>query len=458
MKTDRFFKKAAFARAVSALLAVFFIFPAISNRATVSVGAVNLSSATTSEVGVDISVFTSAYLYNIENDFIVYSYEADDLVYPTSTVKIMTGILAIEALGDSLEDTVTVTSEMIEDATGNTIGFEEGETVTIEDLLYSLLVGGANDAAYILAYLVGGTVDNFISMMNARALELGATSTRYTNPSGVHDGGMVTTAADTAKIALAAYSLPLFMTISSTSSYVIPETNMNEYRTVYNRNYLITSSGNTYGYVYSGASGMNAGATTDGGYCVVTTAESDGLTYLAVVMGADASDDGTQIYSYETATTLLDYAFASYENITLVEEGEIICEIPVELSGSADYVTLVTSEELTVYLPSDTDLDVDIKRTYKTMTDSLEAPVYENQEAGSLTVTYKDEIIGNIPLVTTTAVSRSTFLYTLAQIESFATGRFFIIAVVSAAALTVIYVIGKAVYLGHKKKYRGRYK
>ncbi len=457
MKNDRTFIRFGGVRVAPLLFAVFFVLfslPIFANPTK----AVNLPSATTDEVGVDTSVFTSAYLYNIENDFVVYSYEAEDLVFPTATVKMMTGILAIEALGDNLEEVITVTDEMLENATGNAVGFEAGEEVTVEDLLYSLLVGGANDAAYILATVVGGTVDGFISMMNARAVELGASSTRYTNPSGVHDAGMVTTALDTAKIALAAYELPLFVEISSTSSYVIEATNLNEYRTVYNRNYMITSSGNNYGYTYSDAEGLSAGATTDGGYCVVTTATRDGLSYVAVVMGADASDDGTQIYSYETATTLLDYAFASYENITLVEEGEVICEIPVELSGSADYVTLVTSESLTVYLPSDTDLETDVKLTYKTSYDSLSAPVYENQTAGSLTVTYKDEIIGNIPLVTTTAIPRSTFLYTLSQIQSFATGRFFVIAIISAAVLTFLYVIIKAIYLGHKKKYRGRYK
>ena len=127
------------------------------------------------------------------------------------------------------------------------------------------------------------------------------------------------------------------------------------------------------------------------------------------------------------------------------------------MSGTTDYVQLVTAGSLTLYLPTSTDIEKEVTRSRKTNSDSLTAPVAEGQVAGVLTVLYNDEIVGNVDLVTTVAVARSDFLYTLEEIKSFATGRFFIAAVISAVVLTVLFVLGKAVYLHNKTKYRGRY-
>ena len=231
---------------------------------------------------------------------------------------------------------------------------------------------------------------------------------------------------------------------------------MSEYRNVYNRNNLI-STNSVLKYYYKDAAGMNAGATNEGGYCVVTTASREGLTYLAIVMGADVDVENDLIYSYTEAAKLLDYAFVSYANVTLVEAGQMITEIPVTMSGTTDFVSLVTADSLTLYLPTNVDLEKEIQRSRKTTYDSLTAPVLEGQKAGVLTVMYNDEVVGNVDLITTVAVARSEFLYTLEQIKSFATGRFFIAAVISAVVFTVVFVLAKAVYLHNKTKYRGRY-
>lgn len=441
-------------RALSLIFAVLFIFGCFM---PIKTQAFSYGAASAEAVGLDTDHVNGAYLYNIENDFTLLSYAENEVVYPTATVKIMSGILAIEALSDRLSEKITVTEEMLDGVGGNTVKLKVGEELTVESLLYAMLVGGANDAAHVLAVTVAGSVENFVAMMNERADLIGAADTHYTNPSGVHDSEMYTTVLDTVKIALEAYKIPLFMEITSTSKYVIPETNMSVYRNVYNRNYLISTS-SVLKYYYKDASGMNSGATSQGGYCLVTTAERDGLTYLAVIMGADIDEENDVIYSYTEAKKLLDYAFASYANTNLVSAGEIICEIPVTLSGTTDYVTLVTSESLTMYLPTSIDIDTEIKLSYKTNFESLTAPVSEGERAGILTVMYHDEIVGNIDLITTVSVARSEFLYTLERIKEFASGRFFIAAVIAAVVLTVIYILGKAVYLHKKTKYRGFYK
>lgn len=448
-------KKASLLRVTARLAAMFFALFFILSPLPVSAIS-SRDAATPTDVGLEVNHVGGAYLYNIENDFVALSYNADETIYPASTVKIMSGLLAIEHLGDCLSEEITVTAELVDNVGGNKIGFKDGEKVTVESLLYAMLVGGANDAAYILATRIAGSVEEFVGMMNRRADELGADNTNYTNPSGVHDFNMYTTVSDTAKIALAAYKLPLFMEITSTTKYVIPATNMSEYRNVFNRNYLI-STNSVLKYYYKDAAGMNSGATSQGGYCIVTTASRDGLTYLAIVMGADVDEKNDRVYSYTEAAKLLDYAFSAYGNITLVNAGELICDIPVTMSGTTDLVSLVTANSLTLYLPKDTDLDKEVKWSRKTNCDSLTAPVEEGQVSGVLTIMYNDEIVGNVDLVTTVAVARSEFLYTLEQIKSFATGRFFIAAAISAVVFTIVFVLSKAVYLQHKKKYKGRY-
>ena len=148
---------------------------------------------------------TSAYLYNIENDTVIFEENTAERVYPTATVKMMVGLVAIEQLSDRLDEEVTVTKRMLRDVMGNNISLMEGERISFRHLIAATLVGGANDAATVLAFAIDGSLSTFLSRMNARAVSLGAVNTNYTNASGMHDDAMYTTCADTAKIAMAAY-------------------------------------------------------------------------------------------------------------------------------------------------------------------------------------------------------------------------------------------------------------
>ena len=384
-----------------------------------------------------------AYLYNFENDEVLFSVGTDERVYPTSTVKLMTGIVAIEELGDDLSRQVTITGEMLSKVAGNNVGLMAGEVVTVEQLLYAMLVNSANDAAMVLAYAAGGSVEAFVDKMNEKANTLGAYKTYYANPTGMHNDAMVTTVADTAIIAKYAYTLPLFMEIVSTPKYVMEATNLSDYRNIYNRNCLLSKYYNV-NYPYPRATGMNAGATTQGGYAICATAEesSTGLSYLAIVMGADEVDGA--IYSYVNAIKLFELAFRNYDYIEVLSADRIICELPVRLSSTLDYVTLVPSETIEVYLPTTVNVERDIRYSYNTYEDAMDAPIATGEEAGTITVLMGDRILGSCTLVTTSSVARSEFLYFLARVRQFSQSRFFIATVVSAVVLSVIYVLLKA--------------
>ncbi len=381
-----------------------------------------------------------AYLYNFENDEVLLQKGMDERIYPTSTVKIMTGIVAIEALGEDLQKQIAITDEMLSRVSGNNIGLKAGEVVTVEQLLYGTLVNSANDAATVLAYAAYGSVEAFVEKMNDKAVRLGAYNTYYANPTGMHNDAMVTTVADTALIARHAYSLPLFMEIVSTPKYVMEATNLSDYRNIYNRNCLISKYYNV-SYFYKRAIGMNAGSTPQGGYAICAVAEepATGLTYLAVIMGGEEVDGN--LYNYINAIKLFEWAFTSFTYVEVLRADKIICELPVQLSSTLDYVTLVPEHAITVYLPADTMVDTDIRYSYNTYTDALDAPVQNGQDAGTITVLMGDRILGSCALVTTSSVARSEFLYFLARVRSFTKGRFFKASVVAAVVLTIAYVL-----------------
>ena len=412
-----------------------------------------------------VSGVDGAMVYNFENKKTIYSFNADEKIYPTSTVKLMVGILAVEQLGDKLDSTVTITAEMLSDVVGNNIDLMVGETVTYEDLIWTLLVNGANDSAYVVAHVIGKdadvggqanipALDKFITLMNKRARELGAYNTNYTNPTGMHDDNMYTTVSDVAQIARHAYSLPLFMEASSAVKYTMPKTNKAvNGRNVYNRNCLLSVYYDK-NYYDTQAVGMNAGSTQQGGHSVVTTASNGDLSYLVIAMGGKTVDG--EIRSYKTATELIDWAYEAYTYTDVLSPDKIICEIPVTLSTVTDFVNCVAVDTLNVYLPSDVDVESMITLSYVTYADELQSPVTQGQVVGSVTAMYGDEILGTSDIVATADVTRSELLYSFYKIEQFSKSRFFIATIISAVIFTAVYIFGTAFIRGRRMKNGGR--
>jgi len=444
-------KLLAFAMALFMLMPVLIV-PVSAGRADAGAGlggsaedaAVKFAETVPEEMpGPEVERLEGAYLYNFENDQVLFEYDSSEKVYPASTVKIMTAIVAFETFADALDTNITVTSAMLNEVAGNKIGFYEGEIVTVRQMLNCMLVNSANDAAIILAHACAGSTEAFVELMNEKANELKAYDTYYTNPTGMHNSAMVTTARDTAEIAKYAYGIPGFIEITSTPKYVMEATNRCDFRNIYNRNCMI-SKYYSVDYYYVGALGMNAGATTQGGYALCAVAEDaeDGLTYLAVVLGAEGEDD--TFYNYINAERMLDWAFSSYGYAKVLTTSQMICEIDVNLSSTLDYVTLVPEREISVYLPTSVDLKKDIRYSYNTYEDSVDAPVEAGQEAGTITVIYGEEILGSCALITTSSITRSEFLYFLARVGEFTESRFFRATVVSAVVLSIAYVLIKA--------------
>ena len=390
---------------------------------------------------------------NAEYQMTVLEKNSKKQIYPASTVKLMTALVAFSHVSDNLDRTITVTKEMLSDVSGRNMGLEDGEQIRISDLFYALLVGGYNDAAVFLAHITAGSVSAFCEQMNALAHSLGATDTNYTNPTGLHDDKMVTTAYDTALVALALAKNNTLFSMTNTVKYVIPKTNKSEDRTIYNRNPLITT-GTTEEYYYSYAEGISVGATDEGGDCAITFGRiksdlgtdvdtlPDELSYVCVVMGGRPflKDDDTN-YACVAAKTLLRYALVNYDLRLLYSSKQQVAEIPIRFSPTEESVGVKPISDLYALLHNDISQDnIDIEiRIPPTL---LDAPIEKDMIVGTASAFLDGKLLDSTDLVTTDFIDAHGFLVFMYRVKTVTQHPVFITALI-LAVIGIIYLLLK---------------
>lgn len=402
----------------------------------------------------DLTKVQNVCVYNVENDRVLYEKNEADRIHPASTAKIMTGIIAVEFYKDRYAELITVTEEALGNFKGKSINLKVGEIVSVENLVYATIIGGANDAANVLAYEISGSHEIFVGNMNHKAMELGMTNTHYTNAYGYTDSSMYTTAEDTAKLAKYAYFVQDYMDICSLTRYVFEATNMAKTRYIYNSNYLIATNIESK-YRNKEAVGMNAGSTVEGGHVVVTSVSKNGMTNIFVLMGGAYDDEN--IYSYYAVNEMIDWAYDSFEYKKILDSGEMVCEIDVALSGQVDYVVLSPERTVEYFLPVSVDVEKDIKRKVSLTNDTLEAPFDAGLVVGKMTLSYEDEVIAEVDLITKNSVSRNSFLYLLARIRSFTNSPKFKVTMVCVIAALGLYFAFWVYNKTRSKQYRYKY-
>lgn len=369
------------------------------------------------------------YFYNITRDKLMASYNENTQISTSTSAKVMSGMLICESLADRQEEKIQVTEKMLLGIDGIRFGYKAGDTVLIKDLLYAAICGSYNDAMQIAACVVAEEVSEFVTMMNKRASDFGATKTHYTNPLGYPDNqAMLTTASDVAKIALEAQKNGLYMEISSTPTY---ETS--EGKEFYNKNYLICSlRDNTY--QDDCFSGMNAGSSTSSGnWSVVTVASDENQRYLCVILGGRESESGT-IYAYKAANKLADWALTVYDTITVFPKGHEMGLIPIGLTGKAENnAPYVTETELKIYIPlHDSSYDTS-KLNYKIQLDKeqIDAPAHAGQKVGIVKVYYRNECVGKCNLVLNENYSQNPILWAINKVSLYLKSRAFLITLIA---------------------------
>ena len=238
-------------------------------------------------VAPDTSHAEAALLMDMRSGRLIYGKNTTERLYPASTTKMMTGILALES--PMMGDTVTATYEALQSITleDSHMGILIGENLTMTDLLNGTLVYSANDAANVIAVHVGGSIQAFVDMMNAKAQELGMENTHFQNPCGVHDDNHYTTAEDLAILARYCMQNETFREIVAKPSYHIDPTNkygLN--RDLPSTNLFLNTARSAY-YIYTPCTGIKTGTTEAAGHCLVASAEYNELSLLSVVLKCD---------------------------------------------------------------------------------------------------------------------------------------------------------------------------
>lgn len=352
----------------------------------------------------------AALLVDRKTGAVIYALNEHDELYPASLTKIMTCLLVLEAVDEGrlkLSQEITATPTALEGLAedGSSAGIEVGEVLTVEELLYCLMVVSANEAGAILAEEVAGSVESFVDQMNAKARELHCENTHFMNPHGYHDSQHYTSAWDLYLITTAALEHPMFMTICDTSSHTVPATNLSEERVLNNTNFLIRS---TREYYNADVHGVKTGSHSQAGNCLVTTAQHASMDLLCVILGAERvqREDGTWwTYSFGETNRLYKWAFGNFSYQTLLKEDDIAGEAPVSLS-STDHVTLRPAKAVELLLPKGVEPE-ELEKTVTLKSDPAEAPIEEGDVLGTLTVTLDGEELAEVDLLAYTSVEAS---------------------------------------------------
>ncbi len=272
----------------------------------------------------------AAVLMEADSGELIFSQNENSRLPMASTTKIMTALVTLERA--LLDEKITVPAAAV-GIEGSSIYLVENEILTIEDLLYALMLQSANDAAVALALAVAGSVDAFAVLMNEKAVELGLTDTHFVNPHGLDADEHYTTAKELALITRAALENPTFRSICGTERKSIPMQGVKGKRLLLNHNKMLRT--------YDGAIGVKTGFTKKTGRCLVSAAERDGVTLIAVTLGAP--DD------WRDHTAMLDYGFSLYESVSLCEVGSYHAPLWVQ-SGTQEYVMVENTDALSVTL------------------------------------------------------------------------------------------------------------
>lgn len=348
-------------------------------------------------------VVRSAMTLNLESGVAVYEQEIDREIFPGPTAKLMCAIVAYERLAERFAESVTFTSEMVYSGGGF---FLPGDVVPIGDIFEALLIRGTNDASAALAVIAFGSDDAMLEAMNQKAASLKMSSTTYANVHGLHSSLSSTTVRDTMRLAEYFYTLRPLCEIASAPSGSVSLSG--DEMPIYNRSAFASTYYNTK-YRRTDLESYLFGATAESGACLICGGRENGLTYLTVVMGAPI-DEIAEPNVYTVAGELVDYAYDNFGYVEILPEGVVFDELPVSQSSVSDYVTVCSTDNLSIFCKKGTNTDLRVTFEHTLERDSLTAPVRAGERVGTLIVRFDGEVISELGLYTANALPKSTML------------------------------------------------
>ena len=333
---------------------------------------------------------TSAIVIEASTGHVIYSRNADQRMFPASTTKMMTLIMALES--GRLDELVTIGSNA-DGVKGSTLWLNFGEHIPMRELLYGMMLVSANDAAIAIAEHLDGSVLDFTAHMTKRAKELGATGTQFTNPNGLHADNHYTTAHDLALLAAYGFKLSEFeeiITAQEKSYYWIHDFP----KIIRNENQMLL--------LYNGANGVKTGYTDEAGRCLISAAKRDGIQIIAVVLDSE--------YMWTDSIQLLDYGFQNVKFEKLVKAGEVVKNLPV-MSGRKKSVQVKTTGEIVMPIFGN---DEPYEVVYD-LPKILNAPVSDGQKVGKVRIMYGDKEAAAVDIIATADIEQKSFFRWFAE-------------------------------------------
>lgn len=324
---------------------------------------------------------------------ILYEKNSKELMPPASMTKIMTMLLTMEALEEekiSLEDDVLISKDA-SSMGGSQIYLEAGKTAKVKDLLMSIAIGSANDAAYAMGEKIGGSIDNFILMMNKKAKELGANNTTFKNPHGLDEEGHLTTAFDMAIIASELVKYEDILNYTGTYETTIKHANGQSIWLV-NTNSLIK--------FYSGLDGLKTGYTSNAGYCLTGTMKRNDMRVITVVMNEETKENRNT-----DTINLMEYSFANYYKKTILTKDKPLGKIFID-NASKREVPYYLKEDISLVLDKNVK---DIKYSFDIELNEVKAPLNKGDVVGKLILNYNNSSLKE-DLIVKEDIKKASFL------------------------------------------------
>lgn len=344
----------------------------------------------------------SAFIYEVNTNTVIYNYNPDITLSPGALAKLVTAIVAIEN-GD-LDQEFTVNSMSFRKLPGSAVrvnaGLKEGEIITLRDLLHCMIMTWANDAAVTIAENIGGTQENFVQMMNQWVKDAGCVNTMFTNCHGISSVEARTTARDMVRIYQKACRNTEFKKLLATTAYEVPATNKTEsVRKLQANNYLMEEYILSQ-YNYDGVTTGFAPYGENYGAHLVCTAETKGMSFVIVVLGAErefAENGWKAIYygNYEEAWDLLDFAFDNYKICRLLHDGQSLYQFSV--AGGENQVVAQSNTAMDAILPINARMK-NLLYKYTVKGGGLTAPIAKDQVIATLQIWYQNSCVAETEL------------------------------------------------------------
>ena len=335
-----------------------------------------------------------AVLMDSSTGKVLYGKNENKKLYPASTTKIITAILAIENCRPTDKITASYDAVMSIPSGYSNAAIQSGETLEFQDLLDMFLIHSANEIGNIFAEHISGSIENFATLMNEKAAELGCKNTNFTNPSGIHDENHYSTAYDMALIAQYCMKNETFRNIVSKPTCTIEPTDKYEKRFFRNTNELLNKSSE---YYYKYAIGTKTGYTGQAKRCLIATSLKDNLELITVVLGGPSGyEEDTR---YVDTINLFEYGFSNYTTKQIATKNTVAKEIVVEnATKETETLSLLIKNDLTALIPSKMKLS-NLNSSVK-LNENISAPIAEGQVLGKITyniegIEYSSDLVAN---------------------------------------------------------------